>query len=106
MALVTPFRGEKLDDEKLKELVEFHIKNGTKAIIPCGTTGESATLSYEEHDRVIEIVVKAAKKRITVIAGTGSNNTKEAIRLTKHAKEASRGCTCILKQLQKRLISL
>jgi 4-hydroxy-tetrahydrodipicolinate synthase len=87
VALVTPFRGEKLDEEKLKELVEFHIKNGTKAIIPCGTTGESATLSHEEHDRVIEIVVKAAKKRITVIAGTGSNNTKEAIRLTRHAKE-------------------
>ncbi len=88
VALVTPFRGDKLDEEKLKELVEFHIKNGTKAIIPCGTTGESATLSYEEHDKVIETVVRAAKKRITVIAGTGSNNTKEAIRLTKHAKEA------------------
>jgi 4-hydroxy-tetrahydrodipicolinate synthase len=88
VALVTPFHADKLDEEKLKGLVEFHIKNGTKAIIPCGTTGESATLSYEEHDKVIEIVVKQADKRITVIAGTGSNNTKEAIRLTKHAKHA------------------
>lgn len=87
VALVTPFKGEKLDEQKLKDLVEFHIQNGTKAIVPCGTTGESATLSYEEHDKVIEIVVKQAKKRITVIAGTGSNNTKEAIRLTRHAKE-------------------
>jgi len=88
VALVTPFRGEKVDEEKLKQLVEFHVENGTKAIIPCGTTGESATLSFEEHDKVVEIVVKAAKKRLNVIAGTGSNNTKEAIRLTKHAKEA------------------
>jgi len=88
VALVTPFKADKLDEAKLKELVEFHIENGTKAIIPCGTTGESATLSFEEHDRVVEIVVKAAKKRITVIAGTGSNNTKEAIRLTKHAEQA------------------
>lgn len=88
VALVTPFRGEKVDEAKLKELVEFHIKNATKAIVPCGTTGESATLSHEEHDRVIEIVVQAAKKRVAVIAGTGSNNTKEAIRLTRHAKEA------------------
>ena len=87
VALVTPFKGDKIDEEKLKELVEFHIQNGTSAIVPCGTTGESATLSFEEHDRVIEIVVKAAKKRITVIAGSGSNNTKEAIRLTKHAKD-------------------
>jgi len=88
VALVTPFKDDKIDEEKIKELVEFHIKNGTKAIIPCGTTGESATLSYEEHDKVIEIVVKQAAKRIMVIAGTGSNNTKEAIRLTKHAKHA------------------
>ena len=88
VALATPFKGDKIDEEKIKELVGFHIKNNTKAIVPCGTTGESATLSYEEHDRVIETVIKAAKKCITVIAGTGSNNTKEAIRLTKHAKEA------------------
>lgn len=87
VALVTPFRGEKIDEAKLKELVEFQIKNGTKAIVPCGTTGESPTLSHEEHDRVIEIVVQAVKRRIPVIAGTGSNSTKEAIRLTRHAEE-------------------
>ena len=88
VALVTPFHGDKIDEQKIKELVEFHIKTGTKAIIPCGTTGESATLSHEEHEKVIEIVVRQAAKRIKVIAGTGSNNTKEAIRLTKHAKAA------------------
>ncbi len=88
VALVTPFTGENVDEKKLKELVEFHIKNGTKAIVPCGTTGESATLSHEEHDKVIEAVIKAANKRIPVIAGTGSNNTKEAIRLTRHAEDA------------------
>lgn len=87
VALVTPFKGDRLDEEKIKGLVEFHVENGTKAIIPCGTTGESATLSFEEHDRVVELVVKAAAKRIKVIAGSGSNNTKEAIRLTKHAKQ-------------------
>ena len=88
VAIVTPFNNGRLDEEKLKELVEFHVKNKTSAIVPCGTTGESATLSLAEHERVIELVVNTAKKRIPVIAGTGSNNTAEAIRLTKHAKEA------------------
>lgn len=86
VALVTPFKDGRLDEKALKELVEFHIKNGTTALVPCGTTGESATLSYEEHDRVIELVVEFAKGRIPVIAGTGSNSTEEAIMLTKHAK--------------------
>src|SRR3989338_8527219 len=96
VALVTPFsakggsasggKGGKVDEKALKELVEFHIKNGTTALVPCGTTGESATLSYEEHDRVIELAVEFAKGRIPVIAGTGSNSTDEAIMLTKHAK--------------------
>lgn len=88
VAIVTPFNNGRLDEEKLKELVEFHLKNKTSAIVPCGTTGESATLSLAEHERVIELVVETAKNRIPVIAGTGSNNTSEAIRLTKHAKEA------------------
>jgi len=88
VAIVTPFNNGRLDEEKLKELVEFHLKNKTSAIVPCGTTGESATLSLAEHERVIELVVESAKNRIPVIAGTGSNNTGEAIRLTKHAKEA------------------
>ncbi|MDD5746847.1 MAG: 4-hydroxy-tetrahydrodipicolinate synthase [Candidatus Omnitrophica bacterium] len=88
VAIITPFNNNRLDEEKLKELVEFHIKNKTSAIVPCGTTGESATLSLAEHERVIELVVEIVNKRVPVIAGTGSNNTAEAIRLTKHAKEA------------------
>lgn len=87
-AIVTPFKNGTVDEEALRGLVEFQIENGTDGIIPCGTTGESATLSHDEHDRVIEIVIDAAKKRIPVIAGTGSNNTAEAIRLTRHAHEA------------------
>ena len=98
VALVTPFSakggsasgGKNLvvDEKKLKEIVEFQIKNGTSAIVPCGTTGESATLSYEEHERVIELVIKTVNKRVPVIAGTGSNNTIEAIMLTAHAKSS------------------
>ncbi|MDD5422235.1 MAG: 4-hydroxy-tetrahydrodipicolinate synthase [Candidatus Omnitrophica bacterium] len=88
VALVTPFKDGKVDEKALKELIEFHIKNGTSALIPCGTTGESSTLSYEEHDRVIELTIQCAKGRISVIAGTGSNSTEEAIMLTKHAKKA------------------
>lgn len=88
VALVTPFRHDAVDEAALTQLIELHIKSGTSAIVPCGTTGESATLSYEEHDRVVEIAVQAARGRIPVIAGTGSNNTREAIRLTKHAKAA------------------
>lgn len=88
VAIVTPFKKGKVDEKKLAELVEFHIKNGTSAIVPCGTTGESATLSYEEHEHVIEVVIEAANKKLSVIAGTGSNNTSEAIMLTKYAKEA------------------
>lgn len=87
VALVTPFKNGKIDEKALKELVEFHIKNGTSALVPCGTTGESATLSYEEHDKVIELTVQFVKGRIPVIAGTGSNSTEEAIVLTKHAKK-------------------
>ena len=86
VALVTPFKDERVDEPALKRLVEFHIAGGTSAVVPCGTTGESATLSHEEHERVVELVVQAAHGRIPVIAGTGSNNTREAIRLTKHAK--------------------
>jgi 4-hydroxy-tetrahydrodipicolinate synthase len=88
VALVTPFTSDnRVDETRLKELVEFHIAHGTSGIVPCGTTGESATLSHEEHERVIQVVVDSARKRIKVIAGTGSNNTAEAIRLTKHAQK-------------------
>ncbi|MFH0764629.1 MAG: 4-hydroxy-tetrahydrodipicolinate synthase [Candidatus Omnitrophota bacterium] len=88
VALVTPFKNGKVDEKALSRLVEFHIKNGTTALVPCGTTGESATLSYEEHDKVIELAIQFSKGRIPVIAGTGSNSTEEAIALTRHAKKA------------------
>lgn len=87
VAIVTPFKNGKVDEEALRGLIEFQIENGTDAIVPCGTTGESPVLSHEEHDKVIEITVDAVKKRVPVIAGTGSNSTSEAIRLTKHAHE-------------------
>ena len=87
VAIVTPFKNGRVDEEKLRELIEFQIENGTDGIVPCGTTGESPTLSHEEHDRVIEITVDAVKRRVPVIAGTGSNSTAEALRLTEHARE-------------------
>jgi 4-hydroxy-tetrahydrodipicolinate synthase len=87
-AIVTPFKNAKVDEKKLRDLIEFQIKNGSSGIVPCGTTGESATLSFEEHDRVIEISIEQAKKRVPVIAGTGSNSTEEAITLTRHAAKA------------------
>ena len=88
VALVTPFRDGRDDEAKLKELVEFHIANGTDGLIPCGTTRESPTLSHDEHKRVVETVIETARKRITVVAGTGSNSTSEAIDLTRHAERA------------------
>ncbi len=88
VAIVTPFRNGKVDEKALRELIEFQIANGTDGIVPCGTTGESSTLSYKEHDRVIEITIDAVAKRVPVIAGTGSNSTDEAIKLTKHAYQA------------------
>jgi 4-hydroxy-tetrahydrodipicolinate synthase len=88
VAIVTPFKNEKVDEERFRQLIEFQINNGTSAIVPCGTTGESATLSFEEHHRVIDITVEAVGKRVPVIAGTGGNSTSEAIELTAHAKKA------------------
>ncbi|MDD5166842.1 MAG: 4-hydroxy-tetrahydrodipicolinate synthase [Candidatus Omnitrophica bacterium] len=88
VAIVTPFKNNKVDERKLRDLIEFQIRNGSSGIVPCGTTGESATLSFEEHDRVIEITIEQAKKRVPVIAGTGSNSTEEAVMLTKHAAES------------------
>ena len=88
VAMVTPFRDGKVDEPKIRELVEFHVKNGTDAIVPCGTTGESPTLSHAEHKRVVEVTIEAAAGRIPVVAGTGSNSTAEAIELTQHAKQA------------------
>jgi 4-hydroxy-tetrahydrodipicolinate synthase len=88
VAIVTPFRNGKVDEEALRKLIEEQIAAGTDGIAPCGTTGESTTLSHEEHDRVIEITIDAVRKRVPVIAGTGSNSTAEALRLTRHAWEA------------------
>lgn len=88
VALVTPFKGGRIDEPALRELVEFHIQNGTDALVPCGTTGESPTLSHDEHKRVIVLTVEAANGRIPVVAGTGSNSTAEAIDLTRYAKQA------------------
>lgn len=87
VAIVTPFENGRFDEKRFSALIEFQIKNGSSGIVPCGTTGESATLSLEEHERVIEFTVQTVKGRISVVAGTGSNNTKEAITLTKHAKK-------------------
>jgi 4-hydroxy-tetrahydrodipicolinate synthase len=88
VAIVTPFRNGRVDERALAELIEWQIAKGTNGIVPCGTTGESATLSHEEHNRVIELTVEVVNRRVPVIAGTGSNSTDEAIALTRHAKQA------------------
>src|SRR5947208_1638929 len=88
VAVITPFRNGKIDEPALRDLIEWQIANGTDGIVPCGTSGESATLTYEEHSRVIEFTVQTVKRRIPVIAGTGSNSTEEAIALTRHAQKA------------------
>jgi 4-hydroxy-tetrahydrodipicolinate synthase len=87
-ALVTPFRDGDVDETALRALVERQIQAGVDGLVPCGSTGESATMSHAEHRRVVEVVVDAASGRVPVVAGTGSNNTREAVELTAHAKEA------------------
>ncbi|MES1991108.1 MAG: 4-hydroxy-tetrahydrodipicolinate synthase [Pseudomonadota bacterium] len=87
VALITPFRDGKVDEDAFAKLVEWQISEGTHGLVPCGTTGESPTLSHEEHRRVVEICVEVTKKRVPVMAGAGSNNTLEAIELTKFAKK-------------------
>jgi 4-hydroxy-tetrahydrodipicolinate synthase len=88
VALITPFKEGKIDWQSLDALVDFHIKNGTNGIVPCGTTGESATLDHREHHEVVQRVIKAVNKRVPVIAGTGSNSTGEAVELTRGAEKA------------------
>jgi 4-hydroxy-tetrahydrodipicolinate synthase len=88
VAIVTPFIDGQVDEQGLIDLIEFHIANGTHGIVPCGTTGESATMSHEEHHRVVELTVKTVSGRVPVLAGSGSNSTAEAIDLTRHAKQA------------------
>ena len=87
VALVTPFKNDKLDDDTYIKLIHFHIKNGTNGLVPAGTTGESPTLSHDEHERVIELCVKESGGKLPVFAGTGSNSTEEAISLTTHAEK-------------------
>ncbi len=87
VALITPFREGEVDFEALGKLIDFHVDNGTDAVLVCGTTGESPTLTFEEHDKVVEFAVKHASGRIKIIAGTGANATHEAVHLTAHAKE-------------------
>lgn len=93
-ALITPFKDGKVDEAAYRNLINWQIAEGTQGLVPCGTTGESPTLSHEEHNRVIEICVEEVRGRVPVIAGTGSNATDEAIALTKHAKEV--GCDAVL----------
>src|SRR5512142_2970569 len=87
-AIVTPFKNGRLDEEAYRELIEFQIEGGINGLVPCGTTGESPTLSHAEHKRVVEICLEQVKKRVPVIAGAGSNSTAESIELTKHAQAA------------------
>ncbi|MBT8330560.1 MAG: 4-hydroxy-tetrahydrodipicolinate synthase [Desulfofustis sp.] len=87
-ALVTPFIDGKLDEKGLVDLIEFQIENGIHGIVPCGTTGESATLDFDEHKRVIDLTVRTVNGRVPVVAGTGANNTLEAIELTESAKDS------------------
>ena len=96
VALITPFRDGKVDEKAFQGFVDWQIKEGTHGVVPCGTTGESPTLSHAEHDRVIESCIEVAKGRIPVIAGTGSNSTEEAIRLTRNAKKAGADAALIV----------
>ena len=88
VALITPFKNDELDEENYTKLIHHHIKNGTNGIVPAGTTGESPTLSHNEHKKVIEIAIKECKGKIPVISGTGSNSTSEAIELSRHAENS------------------
>ena len=96
VALITPFKDNKLDVEAYIKLIHFHLKNGTNGLVPAGTTGESPTLSHEEHRQVIELCIKESKGTIPVIAGTGSNSTKEAISLTKHAEKVGANAALVV----------
>jgi len=88
VAIVTPFKNGKVDEKALRALIDYQVLGGVDGIVPCGTTGESATLSHAEHDQVIRIAVDACKGKVSILAGTGSNSTQEAIELTRHAQEA------------------
>ncbi len=95
-ALITPFRNGSVDEESFRKIVNWQIEEGTEALVPCGTTGESPTLSHEEHRRVVEICIEETAGRVPVIAGTGSNSTAECIELTRHAKDAGADAALIV----------
>src|SRR4029078_11830867 len=97
IAIVTPFRNGKIDERAFADLIEWQIANGTSGIVPCGTTGEAATLTHEEHHRVVKLTVEVVNRRVPVIAGTGSNSTAEAISLTRHAREADADGALLIK---------
>jgi len=96
VALITPFKNNKIDEERYASLIHYHISNGTKGLVPAGTTGESPTLDHDEHKKVIEIAIKESNGKIPVIAGTGSNSTSEAIELSKHAENAGANALLIV----------
>ena len=96
VALITPFKNGGIDEKGFQSFVDWQIKEGTHGLVPCGTTGESPTMSHEEHNRVVELCIEAAGKRVPVIAGTGSNSTEEAISLTRHAKKAGADAALIV----------
>ncbi len=96
VALITPFKNGHVDEKAFQSFVDWQIKEGTNALVPCGTTGESPTLSHDEHKRVVELCIEATAKRVPVIAGTGSNSTEEAIELTEHAKAAGADAALIV----------
>lgn len=95
-ALVTPFKGDNLDENAYEKFIDFQISNGTHGIVPCGTTGESPTISHDEHKRLIEIAVKSSGGKVPVIAGTGSNSTDEAVEMTKFAESAKADAALIV----------
>ena len=96
VALITPLKNNKIDEERYASLIHYHISNGTKGLVPAGTTGESPTLDHDEHKKVIEIAIKESNGKIPVIAGTGSNSTSEAIELSKHAEDAGANALLIV----------
>ena len=96
VALITPFKNDKLDVDNYIKLIHFHMENGTNGLVPAGTTGESPTLSHDEHQKVIDLCIQESKGKLPVIAGTGSNSTEEAISLTKHAEKAGANAALIV----------
>ena len=96
VALITPFKNDNLDDESYRKIIDYHIKNGTNGVVPGGTTGESPTITHDEHKNIIKIAIKECNGRIPVISGTGSNSTEEAVELSKFAEKAGSNALLIV----------